>query len=420
MRLIFAIAVWLGATLGAFAQSPPSPAFYQNFKPTPAQWNSFFTAKQDYLGFTPFNVTGGVLQGRLVTAAAGASLAGFNLPPGSIPGAPANGDLWVTASGVFARVNGSTITLGGAAPSIGAATIKGNPAATGAVESAFTVQGLTARGSPDANNDQLLIFDNAAGTLKKVTPGQVAASATAGVSSIAGNTGPFTLGNGLANTVNSIRFADIAADGFWMNGTGSTAAPTVKTFPSCSGATNGLQYNIATHLLGCATFGTVLSISITPGVGITQSGSPVTGSGSIVVNIDKSTAANIWAADADKVLTADGASAAAALVALSGTSSVTPNFGAGFNFTFQVTSATNFTLQNPTGQKAGQTGCIYITQPGSGTPVTITYGSQWFTPGGVATAPLASALGNVTRLCYFVVTPNSLIDFSVASQALAH
>lgn len=39
----------------ALAQSPPSPPLYYGFVPTAGQWNQFFAAKQDYLGFTPLN-----------------------------------------------------------------------------------------------------------------------------------------------------------------------------------------------------------------------------------------------------------------------------------------------------------------------------------------------------------------------------
>ncbi len=71
----------------------------------------------------------------------------------------------------------------------GGATIKGNPGASTANVQDFTIQGLTARGLPDATNDKILLYDNAAGTIKYVTPGQVAAAATAGVTSFNTRTG---------------------------------------------------------------------------------------------------------------------------------------------------------------------------------------------------------------------------------------
>lgn len=87
----------------------------------------------------------------------------------------------------------------------GAATLKGNPTGSTANVTDFTIQGLTARGAPDATNDKIPLYDNAAGTIKYVTPGAIASSATAGVASIAGNTGPFTLSTGITNSTNDIQ-----------------------------------------------------------------------------------------------------------------------------------------------------------------------------------------------------------------------
>lgn len=101
----FAVALaWSGAAL---AQTSPGLIFGQ--VPTAAQWNSYFTAKQDVLGFTPLNRAGGTMTGPLITEASTTSLAGFNIQPGTGPSVPNNGDLWVTASGLFVRVNGVTV-----------------------------------------------------------------------------------------------------------------------------------------------------------------------------------------------------------------------------------------------------------------------------------------------------------------------
>lgn len=280
LRAFFtAIALWAGA---AFAQSPPSPAMYYGFVPTPAQFNNYFVQKQDYLGYVPLNAAGGVLSGRLVTAAPSATRAGFNLTPGTSPGSPLEGDMWATATTVFVRINGSTVALGGA-PNVAAASFFGNVLGTTAPNTNFTVSGLVARGVPDPNNDLLVILDATSGTLKKVTSAQIASAGVAGVSSIAGNTGAFTLGNGLTNTVNQIRFANVNADSFWMNRTGSAAAPSQVAFPSCSGAASVLQYNIATHVLGCATVGLGSVTSVAAGTGLT--GGTITTSGTISLSV---------------------------------------------------------------------------------------------------------------------------------------
>lgn len=58
---------------------------------------------------TCFLTTGGTLSGELTTVASATGLAGFNLPPGSAPTSPNNGDLWTTSAGLFVQIGGSTI-----------------------------------------------------------------------------------------------------------------------------------------------------------------------------------------------------------------------------------------------------------------------------------------------------------------------
>lgn len=109
----------LALAVAAFAASlwSCSPARAQSTCPplafgvvlTAGQWNSCFTAKQDVLGFTPLNRAGGTMLGKLITQASTNSAAGFNIQTGIAPGAPLNGDLWVTTAGLFVRVNGSTV-----------------------------------------------------------------------------------------------------------------------------------------------------------------------------------------------------------------------------------------------------------------------------------------------------------------------
>lgn len=60
---------------------------------------------------TFLELDGGTMAGPLVTEASATSGAGLNLPPGAAPTAPANGDLWATAAGLFARIGGATLDL---------------------------------------------------------------------------------------------------------------------------------------------------------------------------------------------------------------------------------------------------------------------------------------------------------------------
>ena len=71
-----------------------------------------------------------------------------------------------------------------------------------AAPTAQDIHSLTVKASP-ASTDEVIIWDIAGSALKKATVSGIGASA--GVSSIAGNTGAFTLGTGLTNATNDIR-----------------------------------------------------------------------------------------------------------------------------------------------------------------------------------------------------------------------
>ena len=62
------------------------------------------TASSTYLA-----LSGGTLTGKVNTAASAAGGAGFNLPHGSAPTSPTNGDVWTTTAGMYVRVNGTTV-----------------------------------------------------------------------------------------------------------------------------------------------------------------------------------------------------------------------------------------------------------------------------------------------------------------------
>lgn len=141
-RFVVPIIFALAATLGiAFAQSSAytptgiglqfNPNFYSGMIPTPYQWNVWFSNKIDAnpagcpisLGCTGANnapqalanlgavgLSGGTMTGKLTTLAPSAPSAGLNLPHGTTPSSPVNGDVWTTSAGLFARINGTTAT----------------------------------------------------------------------------------------------------------------------------------------------------------------------------------------------------------------------------------------------------------------------------------------------------------------------
>lgn len=89
---------------------------------------------------------GDTMTGKLVTVATSASAAGLNLPHGTAPSSPVNGDLWSTTAGLYARVNSATLEIVTATgtqtltnktlttPSITTPTMTGTP-----IEDIFTI-----------------------------------------------------------------------------------------------------------------------------------------------------------------------------------------------------------------------------------------------------------------------------------------
>jgi hypothetical protein len=54
---------------------------------------------------------GDTMTGKFTTVASATGTAGLNLPPGVAPSAPVNGDAWTTATALFVRINGTTLTV---------------------------------------------------------------------------------------------------------------------------------------------------------------------------------------------------------------------------------------------------------------------------------------------------------------------
>jgi hypothetical protein len=87
-----------------------------------------------------------------------------------------------------------------------------------------------------------------------------------------------------------------------------------------------------------------------------------------------------------------------AISALTDGATITADFAAANNFS--VTLGGSRTLANPSNQTAGQSGCIWITQDGTGSR-TLAYGSQWDFTGGTAPT-LSTAAASVDCLVYAV------------------
>ena len=98
-----------GGDARAQASNPSCPTVAYGQVWTPAQWNTCLTSLQPYLGYTPVNRAGDTMQGKLNALASQALAAGFSLGQGVAPSSPANGDIWLTASGLYAQIAGATV-----------------------------------------------------------------------------------------------------------------------------------------------------------------------------------------------------------------------------------------------------------------------------------------------------------------------
>lgn len=104
--LVFAVALAL-LTVPAVPQTSPNLRTGQ--VPTAAQWNAYFAAKQDLLSYTPVNRAGDTMQGPFATYPNSVNLSGFTITPSAAaPAAPQNGAVWVTTTGMFLYLNGTT------------------------------------------------------------------------------------------------------------------------------------------------------------------------------------------------------------------------------------------------------------------------------------------------------------------------
>lgn len=102
---------------------------------------------------------------------------------------------------------------------------------------------------------------------------------------------------------------------------------------------------------------------------------------------------------ADKILTGDVVWDAAAYVALTDAATIALNMANFINAS--VTLGGNRTLGNPTNPKVGQSGCIRVTQDGTGGR-TLAFASNWVASG--TPADLATGAGDINLIFYHVDT----------------
>ena len=90
---------------------------------------------------------------------------------------------------------------------------------------------------------------------------------------------------------------------------------------------------------------------------------------------------------------------------------ITPDFAVANNFS--VTLGGNRTLANPTNLTAGQSGCIWITQDGTGSR-TLAYGSAWDFTGG--TAPTLTTTASAVDCLVYAVQSSTKITATLVTN----
>jgi len=100
-----------------------------------------------------------------------------------------------------------------------------------------------------------------------------------------------------------------------------------------------------------------------------------------------------------------------AISALTDGATITPDFALSNNYS--VTLGGNRTLANPTNLTAGQSGCIFISQDGTGSR-TLAFGTYWDFPAG--TAPTLTTTANAVDLLVYTVRTTT----SIQAQLIAN
>lgn len=148
--------------------------------------------------------------------------------PGTIPAFPNNTSTVFLGNGTYGAVNLTTAVTGGlpnsnlAQPL--AATLKGNPTSSTANAQDFTIQGLT-NATPNSTLDFFIFYNHTTGTFESASASQITTAVGSGVTSIAGNSGAFTLSGLLTNSSNVLQVV-AAAKSDEQTGTSATLATT--------------------------------------------------------------------------------------------------------------------------------------------------------------------------------------------------
>jgi hypothetical protein len=161
---------------------------------------------------------------KLTTLATATGTAGFNLPAGTAPTVPADGDVWTTTAGMYVRINGATI--GPLAASGAATSVTGANADT--ITNAVNGQWKLAGVGQTNNEDLILDFETNANQVTFSSSTSVTALNFSALNLV--TTGTIDLGHATDTTIARVSAGVISIEGVNVATDSSTNTFTNKTF----------------------------------------------------------------------------------------------------------------------------------------------------------------------------------------------
>ena len=266
----------------------------------------------------------------------------------------------------------------------------------------FTINTATGVGTLATVNSNTGSFGSATQCVSFTTNGKgliTAASQTACTPAFASITGQVTLAQlptiGANTVLGSVAGGTpIALSQTQLTSLVNACTATANGAVPAAGSSTGKVLRDDCTWVNVAGTGTVTSVGVTAGVGITQSGSPVTTSGNITVNVDKASAANYYAAASNKVPTTDVIYPPNVAITYGTTTNI--DFSTFNNGTINLIG--NITTMNVSNVIAGKSGRIRFIQDATGSRTTV-WNSTFKFAGG--TTPSLTTTANAVDVLYY-------------------